>query len=235
MELSLKAISFNRLKKPVLENVSATIPSTGLTCLLGTNGAGKTTLLRVLGRELKPSSGTLYIGDIDASTLSQKDISKYLSIIPQKSPPPPYLTVSEMVSLSRFQPQKALLWRLNNEDRCKISLAITRCQIEKYKDRKVMELSGGEQQRVWISFGLASDKIFLILDETLDGMDIFAKHSFFQLLKEIAREDKGIILATHDINMVTEYADKTIVLRQGKVVYEGAANVDIQRYLTNEC
>ena len=234
MELSMKALSFNRHKKPVLDGVSATIPSTGLTCLLGTNGAGKTTLLRMLCGELKPVSGTFFIGDIDAGALSQKDISRYFSIIPQKSPAPPYLTVSEMVALGRFHPQRALWWRLNNEDKSKIRLAITRCQIENFKDRKVAELSGGEQQRVWLSFGLASDKSFLILDETLDGMDVFAKSSFFYLLREIAREGKGIILATHDLSMVTECADKTIVLRQGKVVYEGAANVNLQQFLAND-
>lgn len=234
MELSLKAISFSRLKKPVLENVSATIPSTGLTCLLGTNGAGKTTLLHILSGELKPASGTFFIGDINAGALSQKDISRYFSIIPQKSPAPPYLTVSEMVALSRFHPQRALWWRLNDEDKSKIRVAITRCQIENFKDRKVMELSGGEQQRVWLSFGLASDKNFLLLDETLDGMDVFAKSSFFHLLREITREGKGIILATHDLNMVTEYADKTIILKHGKVVYEGDANVNLQQFLVNE-
>jgi ABC-type cobalamin/Fe3+-siderophores transport system ATPase subunit len=234
MELSLKALSFNRHKKSVLDSISATIPSSGLTCLLGRNGAGKTTLLRILCGDLRPGSGTFFIGEINAGTLSQKDISRYFSIIPQKAPVPSYLTVDEVVALSRFRPKSGLWWRLNDVDKEKIRVAIARCHIGNLKGRRVAELSGGEQQRVWLSFGLASDKIFLILDETLDGMDIFAKSSFFQLLREISREDKGIILATHDLGMVTEYADKAIILRQGKIVYEGSANVNLQQFLVND-
>jgi len=234
MELNLKALTFFRDKKLVLDSISATIPSACLTCILGTNGAGKTTLLRILCGELKPVNGTFLIGDIDTSARSQKEISKYFSIIPQKTPAPPYLTVSEMIALSRFDPRRALRWTLNNEDKRKISVAIARCRIEEFKDRKVAELSGGEQQRVWLSFGIASEKIFLILDETLDGMDVFAKRAFFLILRELAQEGKGIILATHDLNMVKEYADKTIVLRQGKIVYQGSANVDFQELLGDE-
>jgi iron complex transport system ATP-binding protein len=233
MELSLRGISFNHRRQRVLDSVSATIPATGLTCLLGTNGAGKTTLLRILCGELKPAAGTFFIGDIDAASLSPQDISRHFAIIPQKSPAPPHLTVSEMVALGRFQPRRALWWRLDDEDRRKMKVAIARCQIADFGDRKVAELSGGEQQRVWLSFGLASDKSFLILDETLDGMDVFAKRSFFRLLRQIAREGKGVILATHDLSMVTEWADRVIALRQGKIVYEGAATAEVESVLAD--
>jgi iron complex transport system ATP-binding protein len=231
MELTLQALSFIRHKKIVLDTVSAVIPGTGLTCLLGTNGAGKTTLLRILCGELKPTVGTFLIGDVDARGLSQKGISRYFSVIPQKAPPPPYLTVSEMVALGRFRPRGAFWWHLSKDDRNKVDTAMSRCQVERFGDRKVAELSGGEQQRVWLSFGIASDKSFLMLDETLDGMDIFAKRAFFQLLKEIAREGKGVVLATHDLSLVTEFADKIIVLSDGKVMFEGQADADLQRFL----
>jgi ABC-type Mn2+/Zn2+ transport system ATPase subunit len=96
----------------------------------------------------------------------------------------------------------------------------------------VEELSGGEQQRVWLAFGLAPAKNFLILDETLEGMDIVIKRSFFQLLKEIATEDKGILLASHDLTLVTEFADKVIVLSDGKVSYEGLPQENLQYFLS---
>lgn len=231
MELTLDALSFSRHKKTVLDSVSAIIPGTGLTCLLGTNGAGKTTLLRILSGELKATAGTFRIGNVDARGLSRQSISRYFSVIPQKVPPPPYLTVSEMVTLGRFQPRGAFWWRLNKGDRDKIGAVMSRCQVEQFKDRKVAELSGGEQQRVWLSFGIATDKDFLMLDETLDGMDTFAKRGFFQLLKEIARDGKGVLLATHDLSLVTEFADRIIVLSDGKVVFEGQADADLQRFL----
>lgn len=233
MELNLKALSYSRHNRPVLDRVSGIIPGTGLTCLLGTNGAGKTTLLRILCGDLKPISGTFVIGNVDAASLAQKEISSFFSIIPQKSPTPENLTVSEMVALGRFRPEKALLWRLSNDDRQKISAALNRCGLGKFAGRKVAELSGGEQQRVWLAFGLASEKAFLIFDETLEGLDFFAKQAFYRLLKEISGQDRGIILSTHDLNMVNEYADKIIVLSQGRVAYEGGATADLPRYLLN--
>jgi iron-chelate-transporting ATPase len=231
MELSLRGLSFSRHRRRVLDAVSGTVPAAGLTCILGMNGAGKTTLLRILCGELKPDSGTFFIGDQDAGLLAARDIARHFAIIPQRSPAPPYLTVAEMVALGRFHARRSLWWRLDHDDRDKVRLAIARCQVEDFRNRKVAELSGGEQQRVWLAFGLAADKRFLVLDETLDGMDVFAKRSFFRLLRDIAREGKAVILATHDLTMVTEWADRVVVLRQGRMVYEGGAVVDIEALL----
>jgi ABC-2 type transport system ATP-binding protein len=97
----------------------------------------------------------------------------------------------------------------------------------------VAELSGANNS-IRLSFGLASDKSFLILDETLDGMDVFAKRAFFRLLREIAQEGKGIILATHDLTMVTEWADRVVALRQGRTVYEGGPSADVEALLGEE-
>jgi len=232
VELTLKSLSLQRHGRTVLKNVSAEISQTGLTCLLGTNGTGKTTLLRILCGELKPDSGTFLLGDTDAAGLGQPELSRYFSIIPQKSPAPAYLTVSEMVALARFQPQHSLWWTLNKEDEGMLNAAIELCEIGQFRAKKVTELSGGEQQRVWLAFGLASNKPFLILDETLDGMDIFAKRGFFRLLKKVSSETKGIILATHYLGMLGQYADKTIILRDGEVVFEGSASVDMEQYMS---
>ena len=210
MELTLQRISFVRRDKAILSNVSATVPGKGLTCLLGTNGAGKTTLSRIISGELKPTSGKYFIEDIDASLLSQRELARYFAIIPQNAPIPPYLTVSEMVGLGRFQPRGSSKWRLSSQDRAKIDACLARCQIDKLGDRRLDELSGGEQKRAWLAFGLAPDKEFLMLDETLDGMDIFVKRTFFQLLKDIASRDKSILLTSHDLALVSEFADKII-------------------------
>ena len=231
MELNLQALSFSRQNKLVLDKLNAVIPGAGLTCLIGTNGAGKTTLLRILYGDLKASSGTFCIDNLDAGGLSQKNLSQYFSVIPQKAPTPPFLTVSEMVALGRFRPQRALWWRLNANDLNTINAAMSACQVEPFRARKVAELSGGEQQRVWLSFSLASEKQFLLLDETLDGMDVFTKRDFFQLLKQIGQKGKAVVLATHDLNLVNEFADRVIILSDGKVVVEGVPPVDLQRLL----
>ncbi len=230
MELRLNELSFCRNNKIVLDNVSAVIPGTGLTCLLGTNGTGKTTLLRILCGELKSSTGTFFIDNLKADNLSQRELARYFSVIPQKAPTPPFLTAFEMVALGRFRPHRALWWRLNKSDYDSINAALIVCQAEPFRDRKVAELSGGEQQRVWLCLSVASGKNFLMLDETLEGMDIFTKRGFFRLLKEIAQR-KSVVLATHDLNLVSEFADKVIILNSGRITYEGNSDADLQNLL----
>jgi ABC-type cobalamin/Fe3+-siderophores transport system ATPase subunit len=229
----LKGIACARRGRAILRDVSATVPAGGLTCLLGTNGAGKTTLLRIISGELKATSGKYFIGDVDASALSQRELSRYFAIIPQNAPIPPYLTVREMVGLGRFQPRGSSKWHLSSQDRANVDACLACCQIDKFGGRRLDELSGGEQKRAWLAFGLAPDKKFLMLDETLDGMDIFVKRTFFQLLKDIASRDKSILLTSHDLELVNEFADKVIVLIGGKVIFEGHPDSNLQKLLSD--
>ena len=226
MILSLEALSFVNHDTAILRGVTAVIPDNSLTCLVGPNGAGKTTLLRILSGDLKATSGRLLVGDSDTSLLPRRDMAHQFSIISQDVQPPPYLTVSELVQLGRFRPYGALWRRMSQQDRVAVNTSLARCQLEALSKQRVEELSGGEQQRAWLAFGLVQEKRFLLLDETLDGLDVFVKKSSFELLKEVAAEGKGIVLTTHDLDLVTHFADKVIVLSGGKVVYEGPPNAD---------
>jgi ABC-type cobalamin/Fe3+-siderophores transport system ATPase subunit len=232
MMVNLEALSFIRRGKSVLSDVTAVITDGALTCLVGPNGAGKTTLLSILAGELRATSGGFLIDGRDASALSQKEATRYFSIIPQDVQPPPHFTVFELVLLGRmgrFQPRKsAFWWRLSEGERNAIHSYLARCQIESLSQRRAEELSGGEQQRAWLAFALAQEKKFLLLDETLDGLDIIAKQSFFRLLKEIASEGKGVLLTSHDLDLVAQFADKVIVLNGGKVSYEGPPHAKLR-------
>ena len=228
MIVNLEDLSFVRRGKTVLSDVATVIPDGALTCLVGPNGAGKTTLLHILAGELRATSGKFLIDGSDASALSQKEVACYFSLIPQDVQPPPHFTVFELVALGRFRSDKRpLWWRLSEIERDAVHSYLARCRIEPLSQRRVEELSGGEQQRAWLAFGLAQEKRFLLLDETLDGLDIIAKQSFFRLLKEIASEGKGVLLTTHDLDLVTQFADKVVVLNDGSVSYEGSPNTNL--------
>jgi len=232
--LRLEALSFVSRGKTILDGLTVAIPDNSLTCLVGPNGAGKTTLLRILPGELKPTSGRFLIGDADASRLSQREVARHISVIPQDVQPPPYLTVSELVQLGRFRPYGAVWRRRGKQDLVAVKSSLARCRAASLSERPVAELSGGEQQRAWLAFGLAQEKRFLLLDETLDGLDVFAKRSFFELLKQAASEGTGVVLTTHDMGLVADYADKVIVLSDGKVVYDGPPDVNLERCLLKD-
>ncbi|MBM4445557.1 MAG: ABC transporter ATP-binding protein [Chloroflexi bacterium] len=219
--LKLEALSFQSHGRSLLSGVTAAIPGSALTCLIGANGAGKTTLLRILAGELRPGSGRFVIDGTPSTSLTEQQIARRFSIIPQDVPPPAYLTVAELATLARFHPRSGLWWRPGDRDRAIIKSCLNVCQMDALSQRRMDQLSGGEQQRAWLAFGLAQEKPYLLLDETLGGLDILARKSFFGLLKGIASQAKGVVLTTHDLELVSDFADWTVVLRAGRVTYEG--------------
>jgi iron complex transport system ATP-binding protein len=230
--LKIEALSFQSQGRFLLSGVTATIPGSALTCLIGANGAGKTTLLRILAGEMRPASGGYLIGGTPAASLTERQIARHFSIIPQDVPPPAHLTVSELVTLARFHPRSGLWWRLDDSDRAVISSSLRLCQLSDLSRRRVEQLSGGEQQRAWLAFGLAQEKPYLLLDETLGGLDVLARKAFFGLLKGIASQGKGVVLTTHDLELVSDFADWTVVLRGGRVAYEGPPSGQLLDFLS---
>ncbi len=229
--LTLEDVSLVRRGRVVLRGVSARIPAGSLTCVVGPNAAGKTTLLRILSGEWRASSGRYLIGGVDAKRLSQRAIGREVSIIPQDVQPPPYLVVAELVALGRFRPRGAPWRRPGEEDLAAIASSLSRCRADGIAGRQLEGLSGGEQKRAWLAFGLAQGRRFLLLDETLDGLDVRAKLAFFGFLKEVAGAGTGIVLTTHDLRLVGDYADAVIVLGDGQAVYQGPPGADLERCL----
>jgi iron complex transport system ATP-binding protein len=95
------------------------------------------------------------------------------------------------------------------------------------KERRFEDLSGGEKQRAWLAFCLAQDKDFLVLDESLDGLDFFAKRAFFELLAELAARDRGVLLATHEMELAGRFAARLLVLEDGRLCYDGLPRDDL--------
>ncbi len=232
--LVLEGLSLVVHGSALLDGVTGNVPDNALTCLVGANGAGKTTLLRILVGELRATSGRFLIDQIDTSSLTQAEIVRQCSIVPQDVQPPPHLSVFELVGLGRFRPRRSFWWRLEQRDRDVVQACLRLCQVDHLADRRVDQLSGGEQQRVWVAFGLAQRKRFLLLDETLSGIDILARGPFFRLLKRIANEGKGVVLTTHDLDLVGDFADRVVVLSQGRVTYQGPPTADLRSFLVSE-
>jgi ABC-type cobalamin/Fe3+-siderophores transport system ATPase subunit len=231
MNITLETVTFVRRGARILDGVSMEIPGSGLTCLLGANGAGKTTLLRILTGETLATSGGYFIGDIDASVLSQRELSHHFAVIPQNVAVPQYFSVGELVALGRYVPRRTIWRSLSVRDREVVQSCLAQCQMEPLASRPFEQLSGGEQQRGWLAFGLAQEKEFLLLDETLGGMDFFTRRAFFQLLRQVSRQGRGVLLTSHDLSMVEEFADKVIVLSAGSVSYEGPPQLGLQDLL----
>ena len=110
----------------------------------------------------------------------------------------------------------------NQEDKDIVDWAVAICKLDNFKDRKVMSLSGGERQKVWIAMVIAQKTGILLLDEPTTYLDICHQFEIMELVKEL-NQNLGItiIMVLHDLNQAVQYSDRIIVLKDGKKYKEG--------------
>ena len=214
----MEGVNFSYGERMALKDVSASVGAGEFVCLLGPNGAGKTTLARLIAGELAPVEGRIVIGQGDDAG-GQGDLRRHIAYLPQDLQDPPFVSARELVSLGRFRPGRSLGWRVSAEDKEVVQ--------ESLADRPFEQLSGGEKQRVWLSFCMAQQREFLLLDESLQKVDYSKKGLFFRMLADLAAEGKGVILITHDLQMAERYGQRMLALRNGELAYDGPPGEDI--------
>ena len=219
-------VSFSYSGKAVMSEFSASISAGEFTCLLGPNGAGKTTLAQLIAGELAPAEGRVFI-DGEHTCNEPAHVKRHIAYLPQDLQDPPFVTARELVSLGRFSPKRSLGWRLSGSDREAVEDCIVRCQAESLADRSFTQLSGGEKQRIWLAFSLVQQREFLLLDESLHQMDYSMRQLFFRMLADLADDGKGVVLITHDLQMAMQHGRRMLVLRDGKLAYDGPPDHEI--------
>ena len=200
-----------------LDGVSISVAEGEFLALLGTSGSGKSTLLNLIAGLDQPTAGTLRIDGTDIAGMSGEDLSRHrrenVGIIFQSFNLVSTMSALENVTLSmmfagvertaRDQRGAALLESMGLAGRLR---------------HKPNQLSGGEQQGVAISRALANKPRLLLADEPTGNLDSHTSHEIMEVLKGLnEREGKAIILVTHDANLASQYAHRTITLMDGMV------------------
>ena len=221
--IRINNLSFNYEEKNILDSIDLMINNKGLTCLIGGNGVGKSTLLNLIVGELDLQDGEIYYNDKD---INQSDVLSKISYLPTLLYDPLYITVQELLNLARFNNKGFLNSKLELEDKKKIQFSIEKCGIQNYSNRIFSSLSSGEKQKVWLAFCISQDKNFIFLDEALNNLDYENRDILFNLLKEISI-NKGILITTHNLDMVIKYADRVLVLKDKRIIYDGLPKEDL--------
>jgi iron complex transport system ATP-binding protein len=206
-----------------LRDVSVRIAPGSLTGLLGPNGCGKTTLLKLLAGVLKPELGSVRLGDREIRTLSPRALAQQIAVVPQETHPAFDFTVMEMVLMGRH-PHLGAFQLEGPADIAIAREAMTATGITHLAGRAYMTLSGGEKQRVVIASALAQQPKVLLLDEPTASLDLGYQLEIASLLKQLNRE-RGVtmVLATHDLNLAASVCDTLVLVREGRVLMQGAA------------
>lgn len=207
--------------KSILKNISLTAESGRITSVIGRNGSGKTTLLSALRGDIK-HSGKISVSDADVDTLSIKEISKRISLMPQVLPSPD-ISVRSLVSFGRT-PYTSFSGILSDEDKEKVEHAIDELNISHLADRMLGTLSGGERQRAFFAMLLAQDTDVIMADEPTTYMDIPAKKEMFGFLSDLKSKGKTVIIVLHDINDAIRVSDRIHLIDGGKLIFSGSAS-----------
>jgi iron complex transport system ATP-binding protein len=223
MSLSAQNITLQRHTKTVLHDISLEAKPGEIVALLGPNGAGKSTLLQVLSGELLAQSGNVQINNRPRSEWSLTDIAQIIAVLPQLEALNFPLTVQEVVMLGRI-PHATL----PKENALIVEKCLQDMDMLTAKDRQYGWLSGGERQRVQIARVLAQiiqpttecDR-YLLLDEPTSALDLSHQHLLLKLLRHLTTERVGVVITLHDLNLAMQYADRVVLLHEGKWVAEG--------------
>jgi iron complex transport system ATP-binding protein len=225
MTIRIENLSFSFGDRQVLRDVSTRLEQGEFVALLGANGAGKTTLLRLIAGELRSDVGAVRLEESGASTATRDgDLAGNVTYLPQRLPTPPYLSVRDLVAMARYRGPNSWGWRPSNNDRNAVEMAMVRCEIEGFADRPFEQHSGGEAQRVWLAFCLAQQRRYIIMDEPLGELDFRSRRNLISLLSRVPKDEgRGALIATHEIGLASEFADRAVVLREGRSVWDAPA------------
>ena len=213
--------SFKNLK--AVDNLSLEIKEGEIYGLLGSNGAGKSTTLNILLGFLTPDSGTALINGVD-TTDNSDEARKQIGYIPENVSLYPYLTGVE--NLDYF-------CKLNNKNHSpeKLEEFLDKCGLDsEFHNMRTETYSKGMRQKVGIAIALAKEASVYLLDEPASGLDPLASNELSALLRKLASNGAGILMASHDIFRIRETCNRIGIIKNGELLKE----MDTSDVSTNE-
>lgn len=181
-----------------------------IVAFLGPNGAGKTTTIDMLLGLARPDRGSVAVFGMPPTQAISRG---YVGAVMQSGGLLKDLTVAETVLLT-----STLFVRTRPVDE-----VLERAGIAELADRRVGKCSGGEQQRLRFAVALLSDPELLVLDEPTTGMDVQGRRDFWAAIRQDATRGRTVLFATHYLEEADAYADRVVLVRQGRIVADGTA------------
>jgi iron complex transport system ATP-binding protein len=206
----------------VLEDVSLALPSGQLVALVGPNGAGKTTLLRALAG-LIAADGAIDVGGEALSSLRLRERARRFAYLPQGHIMHWPLPVRDIVALGRYPHGATDPSRLTPKDAEAVLRAMQATDVLEFSERRVTELSGGERSRVALARVLAVEAPVILADEPTASLDPRHQIDIMKSLRAAADQGALVIVVTHDLSLAARFADRILVLSQGRLVAQGSA------------
>lgn len=201
--IKIKNLNFSYDKQVVLEGINLDYSSDEFLAIIGPNGGGKSTLLKLILGLLKPQSGEIKLFGKEPS-----EVSKFIGYVPQnflsnQSFP---MMVLEVVLMGLIDKK---IFGFYSQDEKQMALdALEKVGMKEFASARIGELSGGQRQRVYIARALCANAKVLVLDEPTASIDTKGQAEIYEILKNINASGVGVVLVSHDLNIVLNYATK---------------------------
>jgi iron complex transport system ATP-binding protein len=218
--LRLEGVTAKRGGRTVLDGIDVTFAAGKLTAVIGPNGAGKSTLLDVAAGLLKPLSGAVHFGDQQLSAIGRKALARRRAYLPQRATVEWPISVERVVALG-LTPSLPAFGNLPATMTPLIDEALAACDLEMLRHRQATSLSGGERARVLLARAIVGNPELLIVDEPTADLD--PRHAIDAARRLRTRADAGrtVVMAIHDLDLATRFADEIVAVRNGRLLASG--------------
>lgn len=204
----------------ILGGVSLDLDGAGFVGLIGPNGVGKTTLVRAIAN-LIPFEGDITIDGAAVGAMDATIRARALAYLAQGAESHWPLTVERLVELGRL-PHLEPFRAPQAADKAAVERAIQAADIEMFRTRNVLTLSGGERARVLLARALAVEAPLLLVDEPVSSLDPFHQLGVMEVLRDNARAGHTVIAVLHDLSLAGRFCDRLVLLNEGRVHADGA-------------
>jgi iron complex transport system ATP-binding protein len=221
LELRDATYAYADARHPAVAEASFAIEPGSLVGIAGPNGSGKSTLLKMIARVIEPQSGSIAFRGLDARRWKRKEYAQRVGYLPQESDPIFPMRALDVVLAGRAPFLGRFDWE-SSEDVEHARRAMAECDAAGFEERFLDEMSGGERKRVELARVLAGEPELILLDEPLAALDLSHAQQLARLLRTIARASgRTVLFVSHELNWSAALAERTIVMREGRIVADG--------------
>lgn len=215
--LKIQSLTVAYAENIALQDVSLDVHPGEILALIGPNGAGKTTLVRAVSGLIAPVAGQILATGQDLEELSVAQRARVLAVVPQARQMGGAFTVEQAIMMGRTA-HMGWFGRESQDDIEAVHLALQQTNLVDFAHRQIARLSGGEQQRVLLARALAQSTPVLLLDEPTNHLDLQHQTNLLSLVKKLTQEKQlTVMMALHDLNLVSFIADRVALIVAGKL------------------
>lgn len=205
----------NRSKRKTVKDVSLAVHKGDFIALVGNNGAGKSTLMRLFTGLVKPEDGNVIVEGINTKKVSPEKLADKVTYIYQN---PEEMFIEDCV---RKDVEFFLKARKVPDYEQIVDKVLQQFDLKELEDKDSRLMSGGQQRRASLAIGVAMNPSIILLDEPTANLDIATRKHIARLIDSLKESVDAVIIATHDMQLVAEWANRIIVLHEGEVLHDG--------------